>query len=84
MVNMAKKDILYKKVISKDNLMRAWDHVRYDAKNDFAPDVFGYDEVGYNLDELIKIIHERLSFDNYQALPLKHVDVSKSTSVVYQ
>jgi len=79
---MAKKDILYKKVISKDNLMRAWDHVRYDAKNDFAPDVFRYDDVGYNLDELIKIIHERLSFDYYQALPLKHIDVPKSTLAV--
>lgn len=79
---MAKKDVLYKKVVSKDNLLRAWDHVRYDAKNDFAQDVFGYDDVGYNLDELIKKIHERLSFDNYQALPLKHVDVPKSTLAV--
>ncbi|GAJ20569.1 unnamed protein product, partial [marine sediment metagenome] len=35
------KNILYKKIVSEDNLIRAWDHVRYDAINDFAHDCFG-------------------------------------------
>jgi len=79
---MARRDIPYKKVISGDNLILAWDHVRYDARDDFAPDCFGYDDVGSNIDELIKMIHERLSSDNYQASPLKYVDVPKSTLAV--
>ena len=76
------KNTFYKKILSKDNLIRAWDHVRYDTINDFAPDCFGYDDVGANINELIKIIHDGLSSDNYQALPLKHVDVPKSTLAV--
>ncbi|MGB2842843.1 MAG: reverse transcriptase domain-containing protein [Halobacteriota archaeon] len=79
---MAEKNILYKKILSKDNLIRAWDHVRYDSINDFAPDCFGYDDVGANVNKLIKIIHDELSSDNYQAFPLKHVDVPKSTLAV--
>jgi len=76
------KNILYKKIVSEDNLIRAWDHVRYDTINDFTPNCFGYDDVGSNLNELIKIIHERLSSHNYQAFPLKHIDVPKSTLAV--
>lgn len=76
------KNILYKKIVSEDNLIRAWDHVRYDAINDFAHDCFGYDDVGSNINKLIKIIHEHLFLDNYQALPLKHIDVPKSTLAV--
>ena len=81
MVNTV-KNILYKKIVSEDNLIRAWDHVRYDTINDFTPNCFGYDDVGSNLNELIKIIHERLSSHNYQAFPLKHIDVPKSTLAV--
>jgi retron-type reverse transcriptase len=76
------KNELYEKVISEDNLIRAWDHVRYDARDDYAPDVFGYGDVGSNLNGLLKTIHDRLSFDNYQASPLKHIDVPKSTLAV--
>jgi len=76
------KNILYKKIVSEDNLIRAWDHVRYDTINDFTPDCFGYDDVGSNLNELIKIIHDRLSSHNYQAFPLKNIDVPKSTLAV--
>lgn len=73
---------IYNEIISKDNLLRAWDHVRYDAIDDFAPDVFGYDDVGANINELIKIIHNGLSSHDYQAYPLKHIDVPKSTLAV--
>ena len=78
MVN-AVKNTLYKKIVFEDNLIRAWDHVRYDTINDFTPDCFGYDDVGSNLNELIKIIHERFSSHNYQAFPLKHIGNVKGT-----
>jgi hypothetical protein len=79
---MAKRDVDYDKVISEDNLIRAWDHVRYDAGDDYALDIFGYDDVGLNINELIKTIHDILSFDNYQASSLKHVEVPKSILAV--
>ena len=73
---------LFKDLISKDNLIRAWDHVRYDAENDFAPDCLDYDDIGANLKEVIKTIHNKLSSNNYQALPVKDVDVPKSSLAV--
>ncbi len=79
---MVRKNSLYKRVISKDNLIHAWDNVRYDSTNDFAPDCIGYDDIGANINELIKSIYNRLSSNSYQALPLKYVDVPKSTFAV--
>ncbi|HUV80311.1 MAG TPA: hypothetical protein VMW40_05755 [Candidatus Bathyarchaeia archaeon] len=79
---MERRDFDYDEVISKDNLMLAWDHVRYDANDDYSPDVFGYDDVGANINDLIKTIHETLASDDYQASPLKHVEIPKNILTV--
>ena len=73
---------LYEKIISEDNLICAWDRVRYDSKDDFAPDCFEYLDIGYNIEDLIKFIHNRLAMDNYIAHPLKFIDIPKSTLAV--
>jgi hypothetical protein len=39
LISMERRDFDYDEVISKDNLMLAWDHVRYDANDDYSPDV---------------------------------------------
>jgi len=76
------KNIIYKRVVSEDNLIQACDHVRYDVIDDFALDSFEYVGVSTNLNESMKAIHDRLSSDNHQAFPLKHTDVPKSTLTV--
>jgi len=72
-------DRLWKKLLTKNTLIRGWHLSRLDARQDFAEDLYSTDVYGIDLDLRIKEIASRLRTETCQPKPLLRLEVPKGS-----
>jgi retron-type reverse transcriptase len=63
---------------SEENLQQAWKFVKTDIRDDFVFDIIDFDDIRYNLSQVISSLHAQIKSNQYYPVPVIRIGVPKN------